>query len=1135
MKTSVPNFPRWRRHGGGGYRLGGGRSGSALAALAGLSLVAGFMLAAPAAAAAVAGAEALPSASAARGEDLTKWVNPFVGTQNFGNTFPGASAPFGMVQVSPDTGGQGGYDYLQNKIYGFSQTHLSGVGSGVLGELPVMPTTGTVSTVDTGQYGSEYSHDDEQATPGYYWVGLSRYGITAELTATDRTGWQRYSFPAGQQANVLFNTAKANMTVFDSQVHVVGDRTVEGRIRSGNFCAGKDQHTTYFTARFDKPFSTFGSWSGSTITAGNRDAATTNGGNGAYVSFPAGTTSATVKIGLSYTGIEGARKNLVAETKDTFDFDATRAVLQARWNTELHKATVAGGTDERSTAYYTSLYHSLLHPNLAGDVDGRYLGWDGKQYTATDYTPRQNFSLWDTYRPQNQLLEMLEPDVARDSYLSLLSIGKAGGWLPRWALVNSETNIMTGDPVTPFLVEGWSKGFLAGHEQEAYSLLRRNATQRPPADSQYNGRSGVQYYSDLGYIPFGLDVGTDCVHHGGDNDCVHPASATLEYSAADAALSLMAKGLRQHKDAAMFVERGRWYRNLWDSRAGTFRPRLADGSWLTPYDPVEASHAFHEGGAYQYQWLVPQDPAGLVKLLGGVEKAEQRLDDFFVYDKLLTDPVGTATGDWISAPYDYYAKPTYNPNNEPDLLAPYMYAYVRDPAKTATVVRAAFNLFTTGPDGMTGNDDLGTMSAWYVFSSLGMYPTMSGGNFFVLSSPQFPSATVQIGTPVTTQGADRRPAKGGASQGGTLRITAPGVTDTNRYVDSLRVNGHRTSASWVDWDSVRHGGSLAYTVSATPSSWGTGRGDVPPSVDSHAADHRRSLAATVSPNPVVLPTTIGSTKLTVSLLAQAPGSLPVTVRAQAPGGWTVKPAVTATVLRSNGIPASRDIPLSVTLPANVEPGSYQLTVSVSAPRLPAITKKVTVEVRAPAKCGSTAGATCGVDLTGEYNHDGTATTTASTEGNFDGSGWSYDAALLPAAGPATLDGVSYDLPDPSGTAKNFVQATGQTLLVPAGKYGTLHVLGAAHGGDVSTQLAVSYSDGTIGRLPATLTDWAAGSGRGGNTVAINMPHRIKAGSGIDGPPVQIFAGRVPLDPAKTIVSVRLPDNRNMEVYAVTLG
>src|SRR5262245_17167428 len=425
-------------------------------------------------------------AAAAPSDDLTGLVNPFVGTENFGNTFPGASAPFGMVQVSPDTGGQGGYDYKQGSIYGFSQTHLSGVGCGVVGELPIMPTTGAVTSGNTGAYGSAYSHTDETATPGYYQVGLSRYGVNAELTATDRTGWQRYTFPAGQPANVLFNTGKANMPVLDSEVHLVGNDTIEGRVHDGGFCAGHDQHTVYFSATFSQPFDSFGTWSKSALTLGSRDASTTAGANGAWVTF--GTArSVVVKVGLSYTGVEGARRNLAAETSG-FDFDATRAALQKRWEDTLHLATITGGSHDRQVAYYTSLYHAMLHPNLAGDVDGKYFGWDGAVHTATDYTPRQNFSLWDTYRPQNQLLEMLQPQVARDDDLSLLAIGREGGWLPRWALANSETNIMTGDPVTPTLVEAWSKGFLAGHEDEAYAVLRKDATERPPANSQYNGR-----------------------------------------------------------------------------------------------------------------------------------------------------------------------------------------------------------------------------------------------------------------------------------------------------------------------------------------------------------------------------------------------------------------------------------------------------------------------------------------------------------------------------------------------------------------------------------------------------------------------------------------------------------------------
>ncbi|KAK1183685.1 GH92 family glycosyl hydrolase [Streptomyces sp. NBS 14/10] len=761
-----------------------------------------------------------PGAAAAAADEPAALVNPFVGTQNFGNTFPGASAPFGMVQVSPDTGGQGGYDYAQNTIYGFSQTHLSGVGCGVAGELPLMPTTGPVTDVDPEHYRSDYSHDDEEATPGYYRVGLSRYGVDAELTATERTGWQRYTFPATGAANVLFNTGKANQKVFDSEVRVVGDRTVEGRVRAGNFCAGKDEHTVYFTATFDRPFSSYGTWRGTTATPGSREAAG-EGGNGAWATFDAtADRDVVVKVGLSYTGLDGARKNLAAETGDSHDFDATRAKLRDTWERQLDSVRIGGGTPERRGAFYTALYHAQLHPNLAGDVDGRYTGFDGGTHTATDYTPYQNFSLWDTYRPQNQLLELLQPRVARDVALSVVGIGRDGGWLPRWALAESETNIMTGDPVTPFLVEAWSKGLLAGHEEEAYGLLKRNATSTPPADSPYNGRSGVDYYRRLGYVPSGLELGKDCAHKGGDNDCVHPASATLEYSAADASLALMARGLGHRADARMFAERGQWYRKLWDASIAQFRPRTADGAWVTPYDPVEAGRQFHEGGAYQYQWLVPQDPAGLVGLMGGRRATERRLDSFFAYDKLLTDPAGTARRDWISAPYDYYGKPTYNPNNEPDLHAPYMYLWAGAPAKTATVVRAAMTLFTTGPDGMTGNDDLGTMSAWYVFSSLGLYPTMSGGDFLAVSSPQFESAIIRIGSI----------GRYGTRQGGTLTVTAPGASDERRYVRDVSLNGRDLPRTWLPWSSVAHGGSLAHRLGTEPSAWGTRPGAEPPSV-----------------------------------------------------------------------------------------------------------------------------------------------------------------------------------------------------------------------------------------------------------------------------------------------------------------
>ncbi|MFC0436071.1 GH92 family glycosyl hydrolase [Kutzneria buriramensis] len=863
-----------------------------LSALAVSALVAGFVTV------------TTGSVAGAAPSDPTTLVNPFVGTENSGNTFPGASAPFGMVQVSPDTGGQGGYDYDQTAIYGFSQTHLSGVGCGVMGELPLMPTTGAVTTVDPARYASAYSHANEQATPGYYRVGLSSYGVNAEVTATARTGWQRYTFPATAAANVLFNTGQANQSVLDSEVHIVDDHTVEGRVHDGGFCAGHDQHTVYFTASFSRPFTSYGAWRGSTPTPGATDAAG-SGGNGAWVTFDVSTRhDVVVKVGLSYTGPAGARANLVQETGSSYDFDKTRTALHDTWFRYLNTIGVAGGSQDRETAFYTALYHAQLHPNLAGDVDGGYAGFDGKVHRAADYTPYQNFSLWDTYRPQNQLLELLHSDVARDVALSLVAAGRDGGWLPRWALANSETNIMTGDPVTPFLVEAWSKGLLRGHEQEAYALLRANATGLPPADSQYNGRTGEPFYADRGYIPSGLKRGTDCADKGGDNDCDHPASATQEYALADAALALMAQGLGHAADARMFAARGQWYRNLWDG--AQFRPRTVDGTWLTPYDPVAADHQFHEGGAYQYQWLAPQDPSGLVQLMGGRPTAERRLDAFFAYPHLLADPVRTVHDDWISSPYDYYSKPTYNPNNEPDLLAPYLYLWAGAPSKTATVVRAAMTLFTNGPDGMTGNDDLGTMSAWYVFSSLGLYPTTSGGDFLALSSPQFPTAAVHVGQHVLT-------------------ISAPGVTDANRYVQSVALGGRGVSASWLSWDAVAGGGALRVAVGSSPSAWATRPSDEPPSINHAGPDTRRHVDASIR-------------GLDVDVLGQAPGTLPVAVSAS--GGWTVRPG--ALLLRSDTLPVQQTVAL--TPPPGTPAGSYQVTVTVVAAGANQVTRTATVAV-----------------------------------------------------------------------------------------------------------------------------------------------------------------------------------------------
>jgi predicted alpha-1,2-mannosidase len=1064
---------------------------------------------------------ALPAtASAATATDLTTEVNPFIGTENFGNTFPGASMPFGMVQVSPDNGGQGGYDYSRDYIYGFSQTHLSGVGCGVLGELPIMPTTGAVTSGNPDDYRSTFSHDAEQAHPGYYQVQLARYGIGTELTATQRTGWQRYTFPSTAQANVLFNTGRANMGVKSSHLEITGDRTVEGWVDDGGFCAGHDEHRLYFSAQFDRPFASYGTWRNQTLTPGSRTSDNGSGANGGWVTFDATSAKQVVaKVGISYTGATGARKNLDAETSQQgFDFDAIRTAAHDRWQSMLSKATIEGGSSDRRAAYYTALYHALMHPNEVGDVDGAYMGFDGKVHTASDYTPMANFSLWDTYRPQNQLLELLVPSVARDVALSLLAVEREGGWLPRWELVNSETNIMTGDPVTPFLVENWSKGLLAGHEAEAYAAMRRNVMGTPPASSPYNGRNGNPWYTKRGYIP----SGEDCVVKGGDNDCQHPASATLEYAAADAALSLMAKGLGKDDDAAMLARRGQNYRNLWDASIGHFRPRMDDGAWMDPYDPATGDDQFHESGAYQYQWLVPQDPAGMIGLLGGNGAANQRLDDFFAYDKLLADPAGTARTEWVNSAYNYYGAKTYNPNNEPDLLSPYTYLWTGQPYKTATVVRAAETLFTNGPDGMTGNDDLGTMSAWYVFSSLGLYPTMSGANFYGISSPQFEGATVQVGSYAS-------------SQGGTLTISAPGSSDDARYIQRATLDGKAFGRTYVTQRDIAHGAKLAYAVGTKPSSWGTRAQDAPPSVD-RAPFNTVDLSGRLTPTQAIAepsPDEPTTTKLTMQLLATAPGNADVSLSAAAPEGFTIQPATAQSLIRSHGLPTSGAVTFTVTVPAGTPEGSYPVSVRAQMDGAPAITRRATVLVRS-GSCASTSGGACAVDLTRDYDHDGVATLDNPSQGNFDDSGWSFAANLLPAAGPTTIGGVPYQAPSTAGTDPNFVEARGQALVMPEGRYAVAHVLGATHNGDVDTKVTVTYADGSTAQVPLQLTDWAGG-GSFGNRKAIAMPYRLKAGQGQDGPPVNIWGTDVPLDPSKTVQAISLPSDARIQLYAITLG
>ncbi|MEV5878923.1 GH92 family glycosyl hydrolase [Streptomyces sp. NPDC052101] len=742
---------------------------------------------------------ATPAAPAAERTDghLTDLVNPFIGSQDEGNTFPGAAVPFGMVQLSPDTGHMTGYDYTQNRIRGFSLVHLSGVGCRLGGDLPVLPTTGDVTQTDYAKYAAGFSHQDETASPGYYRVGLAS-GIRAELTATARTGVQRYTFPATDKANVLLNAAQSLHKTVSTSVEILDDHTVRTSITGHGFCRDTGPYTVHTITRFSRPFTAYGTWNGQTVTPGSR-----TGPGGAYVRFDT-TKDRTVEAttALSYVDAAGAAGNLRAEGGRSFD--AVRERAREEWEKRLAGVQVHGGASTLRRTFYSSLYRSFLAPNIGGDTDGRYLGWDRRVHHADGFTYYQNWSLWDTYRTQAQLLALLAPTEARDMARSVVAIDEDGGWLPKWGYGPVETNIMSGDPVTPFLTTAYQMGLLKGFEERAYRALKKNADGIPPAGLPGIGREANAEYLARGFAPFVQDRPYAKM---GDSDYHHGASVTLEYALADAMLAQMARGLGHGADAARYAARAQNYRNIFDPATGFFRARDASGAFTGSADPTRGT-GFHEGTAWQYQWLVPQDVPGMVRLIGGERAANERLDSFFAYDKLVADPAKTAREVWVHGDaYAYYNADKYNPMNEPDLIAPYTYLATGQPWKTTDVVHAALTLFTDGPAGITGNDDLGTMSAWNVLSSIGLFPIQPGYDTWGLSTPVFDRVDIAL---------DRR-----YWPGGHLTITAPGTSATHRYIQSVHTDGTPQGRTYLTTRALRTLGSLTFTVGPRPSEWGT--------------------------------------------------------------------------------------------------------------------------------------------------------------------------------------------------------------------------------------------------------------------------------------------------------------------------
>ena len=700
-------------------------------------------------------------------------VDPLIGTWAPGFVNPGPVLPHGMVGLGPDTEGPfnyGGYLFHNTTITGFSHVHLSaGVPQG--GQVPFMPVTGDPDTRDLSEagwpnpvpaYASPFTHATERAEPGFYGVRLDRYGVDVELTATERAGFHRYTFGAGDEAAVVVDAGRDLKGRHPATVSAPDSRTLTGSVTTD----GPD-HTVHFFARFDRPF-----------------AAELADGRAVLRFGRAGVVRA--KVGISYVDRAGARRNLDAEIPG-WDFDAVRRAARARWNEALGRVEVEGGTDAERRSFTTALYHALLFPNLFSDVDGRYVGFDDVVHRAPAGAPQYTqFSLWDSYRGQNQLLATIEPDVYADMVTSLLRDAEQGGRLPRWALANRAPDYMSGDPVIPFVGEAWCRGLLDGPTRRRLRTeMAELVADRHPT------------YLARGFQPTPVPASPVEVLEGGPRD----AGTTLEYGVAEFALALMTG------DLAMADRSTRGYRSLLDPDSRWIRPRHEDGSWLQAFAP-ENGYGFQEGTSWQYSWLVPHDLRGLYDGMGGDAVVQQRLDTFFALPPRAQNQI-TLFG------LEYRGN-QYAPGNEHDLHAPFLYTYAGAPWKTQRLVRDLVDtLFTPTPDGLPGNDDLGALSGWLVWAMLGLGPVTPGAPLHTIGSPVFERATLHL-------------------PGGDLVIDAPGASPTAPFVRSAALDGAPLERAWVRHDELTGGATLRLDVGPVPDArWGADPASAPPSWSTH--------------------------------------------------------------------------------------------------------------------------------------------------------------------------------------------------------------------------------------------------------------------------------------------------------------
>ena len=710
--------------------------------------------------------------------DYTLYVNPFIGTDFTGNTYPGAQAPFGMVQLSPDNGLPGwdrisGYFYPDSTIAGFSHTHLSGTGAGDLYDISFMPVTLPYKEAEAplGIH-SKFSHEDESAYAGYYQVRLKDYNINVELTATERCGIQRYTFPEAQSA-IFLNLKKAMNWDFtnDSYIEKIDSVTIQGYRFSDGWA--RDQHI-YFRTRFSRPFEKMELDTTAIIKDNKRI------GTAVIARFDFNTKEGEqilVNTAISGTSMDGAAKNLQAEVPEN-NFDKYLAETKANWNRQLSKIEVKGDNEDDKVNFYTALYHSMIAPTIYNDVDGTYYGPDKKVHQADGWVNYSTFSLWDTYRAAHPLFTYTEPERVNDMIKSFIAFYEQNGRLPVWNFYGSETDMMIGYHAVPVIADAYLKGIGDFDAEKALNAC--------VATANLDSYRGIGLYKELGYIPYNV---TD--HYNAENWSL---SKTLEYAFDDYCIAEMAKKMGKQDIADTFYKRSRNYRNLYNPETSFMQPRDDKGHFIKGFKADDYTPHICESNGWQYFWSVQHDIDGLIDLVGGKNRFAEKLDSMFTYHPAADAELPLFSTGMIGQ---------YAHGNEPSHHVIYLFNSIGFNERTQYYVAKVMNeLYKNEPAGLCGNEDCGQMSAWYVFSAMGFYPVNPVSGKYEIGTPLFPEMQLHL------------------TNGKTFTVLAPNVNKKNIYIQSTKVNGHPYDKTYITHEQIMSGATVEFEMGSTPKTIG---------------------------------------------------------------------------------------------------------------------------------------------------------------------------------------------------------------------------------------------------------------------------------------------------------------------------